>query len=71
MYECECKMTGYLNQDESFRYKGQKTLLAPTALHEDDLLDDKGIFLYFSKYTCTRFSFICSYRNLALVPIYT
>ena len=40
-------MTDYLNQDESFRYEGQKTLLAPTALQEDDLLDDKGIFNFF------------------------
>jgi len=47
MYECECKMTDYLNQDESFRYEGQNTLLAPTALQEDDLLDDKGIFYIF------------------------
>ena len=40
-------MTDYLNQDESFRYEGQKTLLAPTALQEDDLLDDKVIFYIF------------------------
>ena len=40
-------MTDYLNQDESFRYEGQNTLLAPTALQEDDLLDDKGIFYIF------------------------